>query len=345
MTTGTLILLLVGGLIALLVAWGAWSSRQFRAAQRVLRRLKADDSAGFYQYSYGRTCDVTTINGQRTPRRAFVVGVDSAGVVLVPVRGQAEPQIRIAPEQVRWFGRPEKYRYGANALWIHVEQEGQWRLIRLNLDRSGMQTLIRALKPALSHDPDLVTYYRRRRPYVHYGPVQAHPATQDIYGAWELGEPVTLYLMPRYLVVLDGVKVQRVLPRESLQNVAAVQRLDRPGAEGLVRFVSGEESWAFSLPHHGDFAEALAEAARRTLESPVEWQRKKKKPVDLPSAQALDDDTLEDLLMAGALGEGELHADMLSASGTADGELNDEGWLARITSQRDADEDGFGRRS
>lgn len=328
------------GVLALLMAWIVWRQRQFAIAQRVLRRLRAAYPQGLHQYSYGQTCEVVTINGRQTHSRAYVVSVTEDGLTLFPVSARGEePPIRITPDQIRWFGRPRKYTYGSNALWLHVEQEGQWRLVRLRLDRTAMQTLIRTLKPVVSSDPELVTYYRRRRPYVHYGPVKAHPATQDIYGAWQLADAVTLYLTPRYLVVLDGAKVQRVLPLHRLQNVAAVQRIDRPGAEGLVRFAHGEEVLAFALSKHGDFAEALAEAAKRTLEDPVVWQRKKKKQADAMIVAA-DDDLGEEFLEDASEGEfGEGH---LSEASLADGEfVDDEEWLARMTASSDSD-DGIG---
>jgi len=45
-----------------------------------------------------------------------------------------------------------------------------------------------------------------------------------------------------------------------------------------VRFQFGDEALAFAVDDHQRFASLLGEAARRTLEDPVEWQRKKKKP-------------------------------------------------------------------
>jgi hypothetical protein len=146
------------------------------------------------------------------------------------------------------------------------------------LPKTSMQILVRTLKEVVPED--LVTAYRRRRPYVHYGPAAARPAAQDMQGAWTLGVPVDLYLMPLALLILEGPTVQRTIPLDQVQRVAAIKRLDQPGAAGLVRFEASGEPLAFALAQHEAFAQALAEAARRTLEDPIEWQRKKKKQVD-----------------------------------------------------------------
>jgi hypothetical protein len=87
--------------------------------------------------------------------------------------------------------------------------------------------------------------------------------------------------MPAFLVVLDAAKVQRTFPLHIIQGIAAVERMDRPRAAGLVRFEVEGEKFAFALDRHVEFAEALAEAAKRTLEDPLQWQRKKKKPDDI----------------------------------------------------------------
>ncbi|MBN1563299.1 MAG: hypothetical protein JXA10_05640, partial [Anaerolineae bacterium] len=106
---------------------------------------------------------------------------------------------------------------------------------------------------------------------------------------WELGHTVDLYLTPAFLVVLAGAKVQRIYPLHLIQDIAAVERMDRPRAAGLVRFQIEDERLAFALDRHAEFAEALAEAAKRTLEDPLQWQRKKKKPDELAYFDDEDD--------------------------------------------------------
>lgn len=198
--------------------------------------------------------------------------VDAEQIDLYPLVKPQERHIAFAPAQIRWLGRPKKYNIGQNELWIHMEQGGQWWWVKLKLYQNDMRILIRTLKEVIA--PELVTAYRRRRPYVHWGPVAAQPAVQDMHGAWTLDEPISLFLMPAALVLLEGMTVQRSIPIERVQQVSAFRRLDQPRAAGLVRFTVDEETHAFALGAFEEFAAALAEAARRTLDDPV--IRKKK---------------------------------------------------------------------
>ncbi len=178
-----------------------------------------------------------------------------------------------SPADLRWFGRPRKYTSGENEIWLHFEGKGEWWLLKIRLGREPMRMLVRALKAAAP--PELVTAYRRRRPYVHVGPLVAQPATQDLQGAWHLQDAVTVYLMPRFLVVMQGTGVLRVIPLESMQEIGALRRLDEPRADGLVRFQAEQETFAFAAKGHEQFAESLAQAARLTLEDPLERKQKK----------------------------------------------------------------------
>jgi hypothetical protein len=184
-----------------------------------------------------------------------------------------EPFI-FTPAQIRWFGRPQKYHvYGRNELWLHVERDGQWYLVKIKQYYTDTQDTVRALKSLLPH---LVTPYRRQRPYIHYGTIEAREAEQAITGEWTLLEPVRLYLMPLYLVLMDRANVRRTLPLETVTHVASIDRLDAPG--GVVRFRAAGEQIAFAVEDHHAFGEALAEAAKRSLEQPLEvYGRKGKK--------------------------------------------------------------------
>jgi hypothetical protein len=183
-------------------------------------------------------------------------------------------QFRYPLESLHWFGRPQKYKDGVNEIWLHLEDDGEWHLLAFHMNRGQMQAFVRALK--LVTPPELVTAYRRRRPYIHVGPVNANPAIQDIYGSWTLSEPIRLYLMPRYLVILDDAHVLRKIPLENIQQIGALRRLDAPGSQGLVRFRAEEEAFSFALNDHESFAASLAEAAKRTLEAPIERKQKGK---------------------------------------------------------------------
>ena len=143
-----------------------------------------------------------------------------------------------------------------------------------------MQRLVRALKEFAT--PEQVIAYRRRRPYVHYGPVTVRPAEQDMLGAWTLGDSVALYLMPTGLVLLDGATVRQA-DRAEYDPGGERNPTCRPANDGGVgSLYGGRPTVAFALKPYEAFASALADAARHTLEDPVEWLgRKKKKGDDL----------------------------------------------------------------
>lgn len=267
------------GTIGATVGWGVVAAvregRRQNAARAVIERLRRDDPGCTCVYTGAGRASVEAINGGRTRRAQFVIALSPSRVVLHPLNQNAPPRAVFAPADLRWFGRPKKYSAGMNEIWLHVEQDGVWTRLVLRLPRAQMESLVRALKEIAT--PEQVTAYRRRRPYIHAGLLTAAPAAQDMLGAWVLETPRSLYLTPSHLVVLDGTAVMRVIPLEQVQKIAAVRRLDQPGASGLVRFEVDGEALAFALDDYETFAASLAEAARRTLEDPVQWLRKKKK--------------------------------------------------------------------
>lgn len=266
------------GLSAWGVVAGVRADRRNRRARSLIDRLRNERQPLYCVASSATWFQVETVSGSRSPRRPFVVEVCEDCLTLYPLDREAAPEVVVRPENLRWFGRPRKYHPGTNEIWLDVEIDGEWRLIKVRLTETHMRGLVRALKEIASEEQ--ISAYRRRRPYIHFGPVPAHPATQDMLGAWALGEPLTLYLTPLHLVLLRDRQVARTLPLDQIQNIAAVDRLDAPSEPGLVRFQLGDETLAFAVDDHQRFAALLGEAARRTLEDPVEWQRKKKKPGD-----------------------------------------------------------------
>jgi hypothetical protein len=217
---------------------------------------------------------VEVIHGARLIAGKGVFTLSPQRFAVYLVNGKLEPVFSFSLDQLRWFGRPQKYHDGMNEMWLHIESGQGWLLVKLTLHRYTMQRFARELK--LVTTPELVTAYRRRRPYIHAGPRPAQPATQDIHGAWTLGDPVSLYLMPLHLLILDGTQVLRVLALEGIQQIGALHRLDAPRADGLLRFRAEEADFAFALQDHETFAQSLAEAARRTLEAPLEQKQKGK---------------------------------------------------------------------
>lgn len=206
--------------------------------------------------------------------RGCVVSIGADRIAIYERCETLPERFQFRPDQLRWFGRPHKYTSGRNEIWLHVDDDSGWHLIRLWFYRDDMRDLVRTLKAVVV--PELVTAYRRQRPYIHVGPVRARPANQDLQGAWRLAEPLLLYLMPRFLVLLHGTTVLRAIPLEQVRHIGALRRLDQPGAHGLVRFRAEDEDFAFALPRHQQFANSLARAARLTLEAPLERKRKGK---------------------------------------------------------------------
>ncbi len=250
-----------------------------RAGQALARRLRRDHrGARVCHYPYGGRLQASILNQTAADRgRPFVSLWTETALSFYPLAEEPPPPLTFAPETLRWFGRPEKYA-AMNELWLHFEVDERWHLLKLRLGYADTLRHVRALK-ALA--PGLVTPYRRRRPYIHYGPVAARTATQDLYGAWTLHEAVDAYLMPLHLVLLDGPRVQATIPVASVTHVRGVPRLDATG--GVVRFQAGEDGHALAVDDYRALATALAEAARRSLEQPLELldaKRKKKRDED-----------------------------------------------------------------
>jgi hypothetical protein len=271
------------GLLALfgLALWVSWrENRRHKWTQALTHRIQQTSSPLVCISSYGMRFQVEDVRARRSRWYPYLIAVTPEQIMFYRAVQDQTPFFSFAPDQLRWFGRPKKYhRYRGNELWLHVEKDGRWFLIRLRLYISDMQALIRALKAVATLEQ--ITAYRRQRPYIHFGPAAARPANQDMQGAWSLGDPVTLYLMPLFLVMFNGATVTKTISLETIQGVSAIRRADQARAEGLIRFQAGDQPMAFALKPYDTLAGALGEAARRTLEEPVEVLGRKKKKGDI----------------------------------------------------------------
>jgi hypothetical protein len=264
--------LLVIALIGVIAAWAVYQVRLHRAANVVYQRLKAEGALLLYSASSAssRLCIV----GRRPARRrAAVVALTAEGLIIYPRKLAMDETYTLPFAGLRWFGRPQAYHSGRNDIWLHFEQDGHWQRLELRLPRAAMGDFVRMLK---EFAPELIPAYRRRRPYVHFGPAAARPADEDIHGAWTLDDPVTLYVTPLAVVVLRGDQVKDVLPLDKVHQVAAMRRIDQPHADGLVTFTAAGERFAFASRRYQALAHAVAEAARRNLEQPLVQKRKGK---------------------------------------------------------------------
>lgn len=187
---------------------------------------------------------------------------------------KAKALFTVQPHELRGFWRPVKYMPGENEIWIHAEIDESWHILKLKLYQYDMQTLIRAMKEISTEEQ--VTAYRRRRPYIHRDLTTAFPATQSLTGAWEIGTALKLYLMPLYLVIFRENRILESIELSKIQDIGALKRMEGGNPAGLIRFFVDNELRAFALDNYESWAEALAEATKRTLEEPVMRKRKSK---------------------------------------------------------------------
>lgn len=244
-------------------------------ANPLLQQLQSEQSWLYLNHEPGMRVQIEQINGQQTRPLPYIVGAANDTMRVYPLRKNM-PAFVFTPDDIRWFGRPKKYTSGLNDMWLHVEKKEGWFIVKLQMSKTRMVEWVRVMKQ-LTPD-DLITAYRRRRPYVHYGAVEVCPAQQDIYGAWTLDAPLTFYLMPLYVVLLNGARVVRLIPLQDIQMIRAGARLDAPDADGLVQFMVQDEKLAFSVWDYQPLAAALGEAAKRSLEEPI---MQKAKPKDV----------------------------------------------------------------
>ena len=263
------------GAVVIMAVMIAISIQRYRAEQKRLARLRP-----LHPLFTDTACRVRVrqpLERQGRWRRAYLF-VSSKRVVAYARRGDDTPLFDCAPHEIEGFWRPVKYEPGQNVIELHAQIDAAWVILEAQLWRSSMMGLVRALKALVSED--VIRAYRQRRPYIYREPAAARVATQDIHGAWELGEPFMLYLMPSALVFLGQQgRVERVIALRDVQNIVTVRRLDTDGDEGLLRFdlLSTQDTLALALDDYGGWAEAVAGAARRTLEEPI---TRKGKPDD-----------------------------------------------------------------
>lgn len=266
-------IIVFGGIIGAIV----YQIRYYRKAILFHKTVRAENPL-FSLGPFGCQSSIATLNGESKPWHKCIMALTDQDITVYPLSRKMDEHLRFPLTGLRWFGRPVKYHNDRNELWLHFDQNSEWTLVKLRMWRHPMQDMIRALKTVTP--PELVTAYRRHRPYIHQGPITAQPAAQDIYGAWTLDEPVSLYVMPLYVVILRGTQVLRLLPLERIWQIAALRRLDKPEADGLVSLNFEGEKLAYAIKDYEQVAAAISEAAKRSLEEPVMQKQKKKDEYD-----------------------------------------------------------------
>ncbi len=265
-----ILLAVIGGA----TAWGVYQIRLLRASNALVRRLR-DQGALLVISRLNASFRWMTVGASDSGWRSGVISITTDGITFYPRKTDMDESVRFPADGLRWFGRPVKYHEGRNEIWLHFEQAGRWHLVKMRMTRYLLADVVRALKQIA--ELPLITAYRRRRPYVHFGPVPVEPAEEDIHGAWTLDPPITLYLTPLHVVLLRAGQVERLIPLEQVQKVTAMRRIDRPKADGLAVFQAEGETLAFAAKNYEALAGAIAEAARRSLEEPLLQKQKGKK--------------------------------------------------------------------
>jgi hypothetical protein len=127
-------------------------------------------------------------------------------------------EIDLPLERIHWFGQANVTVQQWNAIAVYVERDSRWRLYTFGVD--DVPQVAQALQEIggveLNPKPD-------------YGPVSARRYDQNIYGHWEPGHTVQLYLIPDHLLVdwrtvmrLDQVRGLAVLPSGGLSPADSV---------------------------------------------------------------------------------------------------------------------------
>jgi hypothetical protein len=216
-----------------------------------------------------------------------IVFVTNKHIVAYPTKGEETPLFETLGHEIEGFWRPKKYEEGINGIEIHAIPGGRWTILKVRLYKTRMESLVRALK-ALVVDEDVVRAYRQRRPYIYRPPADAQQAAQDLYGMWEHGAKLRVYLTPSMLVLLGADDTaERIIRLREIQNVRALNHEDGESAGGLVTFnVTGTgEEVAIAVDDHETWARSIATAAKCILEDPIERKRKGK-----AADESLDED-------------------------------------------------------
>jgi hypothetical protein len=269
-----LIFVAISGVIA---GWIAYQLAIWRAASAVYQRLKTE-GALLLLGGYTGEAGIWTLGKRDQGWRHAVIAFTSEGIVIYPRKRTMDELYTFPHKALRWFGRPRKYHTGRNEIWLHFQLEDRWQVVKLKMYPGAMPDWVRMFKEFATLE--LITAYRRHRPYVHYGPVRVQPAEEDIHGAWTLQDPLSLYVMPMQMILLQGTKVLRAIPLTQVTQIAAMRRIDQPKADGLVRFTVDHEPLAFACKEYQALGQAVAEAAKRSLEQPLMQKQKGKAEAD-----------------------------------------------------------------
>jgi hypothetical protein len=199
--------------------------------------------------------DVWRITSPISPQSGqYVVQMEFREIVVL-LTGSRKPafvpkSLVIPLSAVRWFGLTD-----SNKLSIYADMEGDWLRIRLPIKNGITQEILDQLTakiPACTGDaiPD-------------YGPIKMREASENVYGEWSSGSSWSLFLLPRYVLLIQNNDVQQVIQFKHIRRVALIQRSDQ---KKVLQFTASGKSYSFSGSGTETLAEKLAQAAGCVLE-------------------------------------------------------------------------------
>lgn len=166
--------------------------------------------------------------------------------------GERHPMLHLPVQALRgYYWLPSEQTRKQSVVWIHLAAYDLWYLLRVQVnppqDSADKRRLDGSLAKLLPNLPTL--------PPVHLGAVEAHLAVQDDDDTWVTENPVQLFLMPHYLVVLhdDGV-VRYTIATEDMQAAVFIATDD---ALGIVRLTVNGVYRALALPDAQRWTQAL----------------------------------------------------------------------------------------
>jgi hypothetical protein len=154
---------------------------------------------------------------------------------------------------------------GIIALELHMERDHRWGMLVLFVKAADAQALQKLHKRAR---PDLTPYEHSESQW--YNAQLAH---QTLEGGLTFGADVTLCLVGRTMVVLQGDTILAKLAANGVRRVVATEQ---QGTRGLVRLFSATETTLFAADDYIALATHIADTARCPLDIVTVAERKSK---------------------------------------------------------------------
>lgn len=173
--------------------------------------------------------------------------------------------LEIAFSEIRAVLTSDPTADGLVAMETHVERDNRWGMLVLFLKALDAQALAKLCKRAR---PDLTFY-----DHAESGWYTVQLAQQTLEGELTLGADVTLCLVGRTIVVLQGDAVLAKLAASGVRRVIATEQTS---TRGLIRLFSATETTLFAADDYISLATHLADQAHSPLDIVTVAERKSK---------------------------------------------------------------------